>query len=135
MVERHHADLRALAERCEMAEGPDRALDFMILKRVRGLRDLGSGLYEMDNHYYALEDDDPDERHPPFPRVTASVDRALGLVPSGFSVRMGTRGWAEIIRSQPHRFISTHAATLPLALCAAALRVRATEQDTPDAPR
>ena len=51
------AEYLALAERAERAEGADRKLDFMILKRVRGLRDLGCGLYEMESWYYSLNDD------------------------------------------------------------------------------
>ena len=127
--------LLALAERCEQATGPDRALDFMILKRVRGLRDLGCGLYEMGNWYYALNDDDPSEKHPPFPSPTASLDAALALVPDGHDWRIEVESGRQpgAICCHPDQWSACpgvtmySAATPALALCAAALRARAEE--------
>lgn len=128
----NRAELLALADRCEAATGPDRALDFLILKRLRGLRDLGCGLYEMENWYYSLDNSEPSEKHPPFPSPTASLDAALTLVPEGWDWCL-SRGTGEpaVASMSPADRVSgpcVTCATPALALCAAALRARATKE-------
>ncbi len=117
-------DLITLAERCEAASRADRAIDhdialFVGAKASNGVLNIA-------------------------PRYTASIDAALTLVPVG----MGwTAGWGQVLPNEPMggaivvrnaRFIGYDAnydavafgeATTPaLALCAAAIRARATEK-------
>ena len=119
------AGLIALAERCEAAEGPDRKLDEAI--------ERATGNYTAFAHY-TLGDDDFDEYVPT--RYSASIDAAMSLVPEG---------WNRSFTDDPDdlgcvigelwtrkRNAVGHAATPALALTAACLRARATENT--DAP-
>jgi hypothetical protein len=93
--------LLELAERCEAAAGPDDALDWSIAEAIG----CAPGL--------------------PY---SASLDAAMTLVPEGWDVRMGSNSgapWAQCKRTRP--LVDCHngaATTLPLAICAAALRSR-----------
>ena len=135
------AALLELATRCEQASGPDRELDADILAAVRGMATLWPGYYEMGGWYYS---DNGDEKNPPYPSPTASLDAALSLMPDGtwWSVGRDTAddsplrgfGWrgrscffgetgfwkSGIIAHRP-------GATPALALCSAALRALAAE--------
>jgi hypothetical protein len=137
--------LLELAERCEAATGPDRALD----------RDIGLALFdrasptvpefihsEAHEAYISLQRSVVSGEH-----YTASVDAALTLVPDGWHVthsgegRFLTRGrfvvtletWGieqaedgSDIHTTPNRRHGV-AETFALAICAAALRARAAQ--------
>jgi hypothetical protein len=115
-------DIVELAERCEAASGPDRELD----------RDIELAfLYE-------------DAKHLQFglPQYTGSMDWAMTLVPEGWRWMAGHREYPHArayvengqlafigsgTRRNPARqWFEVTAATPALALCAAALRTRAT---------
>ena len=96
--------LTELAERCEKATGPDRELDLAIYDWLR----------ENAGHLPSLSP----------PLFTASLDAAMTLVPEGTEVAMqsfGGPGPMALVKPN-ERFVSGK--TLPLALCAAALRAR-----------
>lgn len=119
------AKLLELAERCEAAEGPDRKLDEAI--------ERATGNYNAFAHY-TLGDDDFDEYVPT--RYTASIDAAMTLVLDDWVIwQMG-----DYPDNSPHRWHCTlwqdgsdtpgdcvYATKLALALTAASLRARATE--------
>ncbi len=96
-------DMGALAERCEAATGPDRELDLLIMRYAMN---IGGAAENAD-------------------RYTASLDAAMTLLASDdqalcdfvlnrpSAVNVGNTKWV-------------HGATPALALCAAALRARAT---------
>ena len=107
--------LLELAERCEKAEGPDRALDYDIAHSVtRAHLETGKA-----------------------PAYTASIDAALTLVPEGWDWSAQTsclkglsRASCDLTQLAPFKpedwTVRTARATTPaLALCAAALRARA----------
>lgn len=120
--------LLELAERCEAATGPDRDIDWRIAKA------LGLGRW-------------PDiEMWPPFqvgskadkevPPYTASLDSAMTLVPAAsqsmIDLQIGNRekvwGFARVLVIDKRGWATgeeSHARTTPLAICAAALRARA----------
>lgn len=96
------ADLMKLAERVEALSGPDRAVDWE-LHVFDGL--VGVGMYGAHPHY------------------TASLAAAMTLVPEGWD-----HGYTANGQCWTHKEASTvhgDAATPALALCAAALRARA----------
>lgn len=97
------ADLLELAARCEAATGPDNALERDIRKAL--------GIY----HTVSAS-----KSH-----FTASLDAAMSLVPEGAKVTTQNFGGpGPMVLVEPNeRFRS--AKTLALALCAAALRARA----------
>jgi hypothetical protein len=104
--------LLELAERCEKATGPDRRLDFGILKAT---------CTEREECLYV--------NGKPEPRYTASLDAAMTLVPEGRGLiykRHGIKNvWrVQILSGDGNTFIDGDAATPALALCAAALRAR-----------
>jgi len=99
--------LLALAERCEQAAGPDRELDARIYILITG----GSA----DDADYAATDPDVTCNPPPY---TASLDAAVTLVPEGC-------GWMVMSSAAKVGVWPSHGATPALALCAAALRARA----------
>ena len=112
------ATLLALADRVEAASGPDRALSADILKAV-GYRASGWQLLD-PNGNPCLQ----------VPDVLASIDAALSLVPDGW------RKMVDDLDRTPEAIVSTpdqkrswdgRAATMPLALTAAALRALAQE--------
>lgn len=110
-------DLLDLAERCEKAEGPDRALDLAIWN-ASGTR-YNTGAYEA----------------PCCPHFTASIDAALTLVPEGWLFTVASyRGednaqpfYADcmdeaVFHGADGDAVTSLAATPALALCAATLR-------------
>jgi hypothetical protein len=107
-----------LAERCEKATGPDRELSKQIHAVVEG------------RTYHHLET--ASYRNPPAPHFTASLDAAMTLVPEGASrfifVRVGGRWGCYIDDERGIIGSCDDAATAALALCAAALRARATAE-------
>jgi hypothetical protein len=75
-----------LISRLQQATCADRELDVAILTTVLGYRDIfGDGsLFDRGNDgYWSLEGD---EKNPPLPSPTGSVDAALTLVPEGWVV-------------------------------------------------
>jgi hypothetical protein len=116
--------LLELAERCEQATGPDRRLD--------------SGIW-----YAVVERLDPGVRRDRdmvgrWPSYTASLDAAMTLVPEGQFCCVINAGGADRSKPVPGRATSivapfddiqwvgpVEAETMPLGLCAAALRARA----------
>jgi hypothetical protein len=106
-------EMRELAERCEKATGPDRDLDAEIDKAIHP-DDWTDGLWF-----------DP-SRHD-LPAYTASLDAAMSLVPEGMLWLAGyaVDGRAIATVDFDHQ---RAAATPALALCAAALRARATKE-------
>lgn len=99
--------LIALAERCEAATGPDRELDKRIFLHAG---DFSEALREMP------------------PAYTASLDAAMTLVPKGWYWRtdQGRNAGGACFKADSHEQIFTLADAPALALCAAALRARAT---------
>lgn len=104
-----NSELLALAERCEQAMGPDRKLEIEI------------GHIAHPNAMITRE-------------YTASLDAALTLVPEGFVTNLGNdtgAAWAHVWSDGPDydgMIPGSRAVTMPLALCAAALRSRATDK-------
>jgi hypothetical protein len=133
-------DLLTLAERCEQATGPDRELDVAIAVAAGVIRERDGNLcyatgndsdYVLERGYYDLEGG-PQE----LPYFTASLDAAMALVPEGWegSLPVKRKCYAELWRPgtvDSNVFGKGPAAAL--ALCAAALRARAS-QDTPSPP-
>ena len=118
--------LLALAERCEQAAGPDRELDCHIHALIEGRNIRPERWIETVRlHDHAV------------PRYTASLDAAVTLVPEGYywQAANGKRRHSEpqacadlFVAHGPNRgdmSFTADAATAALALCAAALRVRA----------
>jgi predicted ArsR family transcriptional regulator len=99
--------LLELAERCEAAAGPDRALEMHIYETIGG---------EGSQHWAA--------------EYTASLDAAMSLVPEGWEdwqvadfLERAIRTWFKTYKVEPTG--NADRKRLPLALCAAALRARA----------
>jgi hypothetical protein len=104
-----------LADKCEGCRGPDRATDKAIALALLGperFRDVEG------------------------PNYTASLDAAMSLKPDGWCIDAGTGGgayalgpWARCYpdtqRGQLDGTGNRNAATVPLAICSAALRARA----------
>jgi hypothetical protein len=100
-------DLLDLAKRCEAADGPNFQLEFDIARAVKSAC------------------------HPP-KNYTASVDAALTLMPGldwEWSLEWETNSdggmFARCALGDPMRYRDCEAPTLPLAICAAALKARA----------
>jgi hypothetical protein len=128
-----------LAARCEAAEGPDRELDEAIA-RTLGWRTMDDGY---GRHTLWLppgwKSGDGGAKHST-PAFTASIDAALTLVPEGLSRSMLedpriSRAVAHVrtksILDPDKLEWSGYAKTLPLALCAAALRARTEKATAP----
>lgn len=106
--------LHSLAERVEALTGADRSLDWEI-----HLRDGLDGVGMYGDH----------------PAYTASLDAAVTLVPEGCTWWLDTTEgknealvcWSGPVRKEDYRY----AATPALALCAASLKARATQEPTP----
>lgn len=124
------SDLLELAERCEAAEGPDRALDCWIMGKVSD-----PSWTDADCEYAAHN---PGVTLGP-PAYTASLDAAMMLVPEGWGwlvsqpnakalasglLKERTPVMGEVQYGIDHRH-TVAAATPALALCAASLRARA----------
>ena len=113
MTQHNRETLLALAERCEKATGGDRELD----------EEIGAAIGK-PSHFT----DDEGSRFRITRRYTASLDAAMSLVPEGdlhLEIKRG-KVWAFV--GSPIR--AATAATPALALCAAALRARATLDPT-----
>ncbi len=134
----------ALAERCEAAAGPDRELDAEILRLTGGpeIRWIGDGDGVFRGKCYTVWS----ERNPlprSVPAYTASLDAAMTLKPEGMRLMLSEwddethlrpRGPWQAVLSLPGADASfdlmrghrcDHANSPALALCAAALRARA----------
>lgn len=113
------AELLALAERTERAEGADRELDVAIHQT------LGRPVL------WAIDDDGCEyQALVSVPLYTASLDAALSLVPEGRIVRllMDPDGRSAAYVNHPGQIADRRLAATPaLALVAAALRARAEE--------
>jgi hypothetical protein len=128
--------LLELAERCEKATGPDRALDEAIARVVSWRPD---GLTAS-------------EKYPPWwfadafgmPRYTASLDAAMTLAMphwwwnASAPLSEAAYGWSREDQRQPRAgfemigepySVGARAATVPLAICAAALRALANQPE------
>lgn len=131
----NRAELLALAERCEAATGPDRAIDFAIFRTLHPeyagpeWKEFAGGLRHVN--------DGSDIRCVPPASLTpsqwtASLDAALTLVPEGWDwcLSRGTGEPAVASMSPTDRVGGpcVTGATPALALCAAALRARAAKE-------
>ena len=117
--------LLALAERCEQAAGPDRALDAEILCAIHGFtihKDSNPA-----NGYFAFWEGEPEKSRcvnsSSWGRVTGSLDAAVTLVPKDWAWCVHDVGIASVMRASV--VLKATSATPALALCAAALRARA----------
>lgn len=125
--------LLELAERCEKATGPDRGLDEEIAIALGHKTGTAIANYTMEM-ILTIEWKKP---HPyagmkePCPRWTESLDAALTLVPDGFKWKLGYSRHVpcvvELVDYRTHKgtYISECDYGHALALCAAALRARA----------
>lgn len=117
-----------LAERCEAATGPDRGLDALIA------RSLGIGPVGLTTITFPR--DPATER---YERYTASLDAAMALRPDGHTLanmseedthdplRKCAAEYRRCFKTSYDKAFPVRAATLPLALCAAALKARAAQ--------
>jgi len=106
--------LLELASRCEQATGPDRELDIAIAEKVLGWGKWPKG---------------------PAPKVTASLDAAMTLVPEDGRIELKSEfsdgpdtpleWWAALAPGYMQQRVRTEGRTAALALCAAALKARA----------
>jgi hypothetical protein len=145
------SNLLELAERCEAATGPDRELDVELAVVAGLIRDpefergyfYGAG----NNCDYVLERGDYDHGNnaPELPSYTASLDAAMMLVPEGHIVAVTNcdpdlpapdfARASAIVALDPDSVVApTVAKTMPLALCAAALRAINTAKEPPPCP-
>ena len=115
------SDLVELADRVSALGGPDREVDFEIEKLVRPRAYMLDGPARQD------------------PAYTASLDAAMTLVPDGWEWQMEAEETEMFFPPSPWTYrvemgnlIKVEAATPALALTAAALRARATLQETDD---
>lgn len=122
-------ELLKLAERCEQATGPDRELDALIFAALNPTRlpaknipntfvdgERFVGTVYITKHTRSV------------PRYTASLDAAMTLVPEGldwFRERGALVPFIISVDGPTCRYISECDNSLILALCAAALRARA----------
>lgn len=135
--------LAALADRCEKATGPDRLLDAQIAAIVRlekvphwAANWTGEWMPTEQGSVVLMEGDGKPGPHFMAREYTASLDAAMALVPDAamdhaeiYRPDHQSLGWsvylmanANVLRPSCEGF----APTLPLALCAAALRARPT---------
>jgi hypothetical protein len=120
--------LLALADRCEAATGPDRAINEALYSAFATL----TGQPPYVGHEFLGQQRGCDW---PVPRFTGSLDDAALLVPVGYAFGAGrgteepdVEGWAWC---GPNEGPFVFAASPALALCAAALRARAATTPTP----
>lgn len=126
--------LLELAERCEVATGPDRELDHGIAEAL-GWRRItrlppengGDEVYDCGSEWAAL------------PKFTASIDAAMTLVPEGWEfIRLEHQhSWpndprgdciifeAVVMELHGNGYVGASGLTKSLAICVAALRARA----------
>ncbi len=129
------SDLIALAERCEKATGPDRELDRLIVLA------LGADVERIAGSAADGSQDGFVDRKGVLPKgfaYTASLDAAMTLVPEGWetaiylggeraNVQMETQAMRDSWFDEGGGPIDGTAPTPALALCAAALRARASQ--------
>jgi hypothetical protein len=126
--------MKDLIAKLEAATEGSRELDLEILTRVMGYRDIhGDGtMFDRGNDgYWSLHGD---EKNPPLPSPTTSLDAALTLVPEGWVAHLSfysDHADCELVKPTGRFLISgdtevwaNNAKTGPLALCIAALRAR-----------
>jgi hypothetical protein len=136
-----------LAERVEKASGPDREIDG-IIDRILHKRPKNGDYDETENAIWRVKDGEASGllvRGDGFARgsfcaasYTASLDAAMTLVPESASWQLGdgfSFAWAVVTLPDEDpmvepREMSAKAATPALALCAAALRARAQQEQT-----
>ena len=137
-------DLLALAERCEHASGPDRDLDVRISAATGGVVNdnisdeqirLLITEYEYRDHADCLRTCD-EASDMGVPHYTSSIDAALTLVPSEMRDEIEITTLYQVARvginlnhgpqDGPY-YGSNQCNSIPLALCAAALRARSAE--------
>jgi hypothetical protein len=125
--------LLGLADRCEQATGPDRELDRLIVLS------LGADIERIPGSAADGSQDGFVDRKGVLPKgfaYTASLDSAMTLVPEGAGFKLASvsfEKWAQVVREDKlpdgtaiiSGGSSAKAATLPLAMCAAALKTRA----------
>jgi len=133
--------LLALAERCEKAEGPDRELDTEIAVAVSGDAGawvVGAQVGSIFSHKAGWWRDSTDHSHLAA-TYTGSLDAPFSLIDGDEYWRVGNDGdgadpstFKATVTSHDDQadldFHDAHAATAPLALCAAALRARAQQE-------
>jgi hypothetical protein len=123
--------LLALAERCEQAAGPDRALDAEILCAIHGFT-----IHKDSNPasgYFSFWEGEPEKSRcvnsSSWDRVTGSLDAAVTLVPEGWTWARFHGGVVECMTlngpGNSILFERGEGISAALALCAAALRARA----------
>lgn len=133
-------DLEQLAGRCEKANGPDRKLDMGIFKAIGAPvpfqfanRLIALEYNDIERAYFARVSDDMQVRYSP-PAYTASLDAAMTLVPDDMRDEIEITTLYQVARvginlnhapdDCPY-YGSNQCNSIPLALCAAALRARA----------
>lgn len=122
-------ELLALAERCEKATGPDRELDYDITEAINPW--LAAHSYTRvsgDNGWYSATPCIPGgEKVGPASAYTDSLDAAESLLPDNTGVIqywiLGKKPSVSLQRDE--WYLHLNAETKTLALCAAALRARA----------
>jgi hypothetical protein len=122
--------LLVLAERCEAAEGPDRRLDAEIdialrrfperaYEQANGMRAKGSSALDRIEWFIKWG----------ATRYTASLDAAMTLVPEGLKPVLNFRvNTCRLSKGIDDTTAYSGGKTMPLALCAAALRARASTE-------
>jgi len=111
-------DWQELANRCENADGPSRSLDAAIAKAIGAEHGVKEEVfYETRSIHYIDEC---------AAFYTASIDAALTLVPAQCQFQLDTLAakgaWVRIHSLEASEIWDSEAKTLPLAICAAALR-------------
>ena len=131
------SELLRLAELCEKAEGADRELDalaYFVRAGIDPIRRDGALWASSGDHdgqsYLVMYAGKPGTVRDFVPRYTASLDAAMTLVPEGWSksVMDADNGDALAELWTYTANAETRAKTWPLALCAAALRARASTE-------
>ena len=115
-----------IAERCEKATGPDREID----GRIHFATVLAEPWPDDGMRLVAATEQFEDSRDT-VARYSSSLDAAMTLVPEGCAFEVTTTGFspgASVVRPGVNE--GAYAATPALALCAAALRARATQKLT-----
>jgi hypothetical protein len=131
--------LLALAERCESA---DRELDFLIAEAISDDKDHWLGCRVRQERWYEMSDYKAGDPTPvrwewSQPAFTASLDAAMTLIDPRALWATGSMEdgpFARLCWPMPGGtfvggYIEATAATVPLAICAAALRARARAQE------
>lgn len=113
-----------LAARCEAAEGPDRELDCLIRETLdpRWKPEWRVLYYGKPTGEHVDRDDG--DRFVASPNYTASIDAAMKLVPEGWEWELENTGSDTFgpFVAKFGQLRDVEAKTLPLAICAAALR-------------